>query len=87
MNSHRTLFGFHAITIRLKTAASSVQEILFDSNRRDGRMRQLLQRAQECGVRAVETSTAQLDQIVSGGRHQGVVARVQALPQRHSLAL
>lgn len=85
MNSHRTLFGFHAITVRLKTAASSVQEILFDSNRRDGRMRQLLQRAQECGVRAVESSAAQLDQMVSRGRHQGVVARVQALPQRHSL--
>ncbi len=85
MNSHRTLFGFHAITVRLKTAASSVQEILFDGQRRDGRMRQLLQRAQEAGVRVVEAQAAQLDQMVSGGRHQGVVARVQALPQRHSL--
>jgi 23S rRNA (guanosine2251-2'-O)-methyltransferase len=48
-------------------------------------MRSLIARAQESGVRIVETDDDHLTRLCGAPRHQGVVARVQPLPQRHSL--
>jgi 23S rRNA (guanosine2251-2'-O)-methyltransferase len=81
----RILFGFHAVTVRLKTAPASVQEVHVDTQRRDARMRQFCERARETGTRLVDSSDAQLTQLAGTSRHQGVVARVAALPPRHSL--
>ena len=47
MSSPKTLFGFHAIGVRLKTAPESVIEIHFESSRRDARMRSFIDRAAE----------------------------------------
>jgi 23S rRNA (guanosine2251-2'-O)-methyltransferase len=83
--SARILFGFHAVTVRLKTAPASVLEIHLDAQRRDARMRQFAERARDAGARLVDSSDAQLTQLAGTARHQGVVARVTALAQRHSL--
>ena len=84
MNSS-TLFGFHAVSVRLKTAPASVSEIFTDAARRDQRMRQLLERAQAANVRVQDSDDARLTQLAGTPRHQGVVARVAALPRTHSL--
>jgi 23S rRNA (guanosine2251-2'-O)-methyltransferase len=81
----KVLFGFHAVTVRLKTAPESVQEVHVDATRRDARMRQFVQRAQEAGVRLVDSDAERLAQLAGSPRHQGVVARVQALAPKHSL--
>ena len=81
----KILFGFHAVTVRVKTAPQSVQEVHVDSTRRDGRMRQLVARLQEAGMRIVDSDDARLTQMAGAPRHQGVVARVLPLPPRHSL--
>jgi 23S rRNA (guanosine2251-2'-O)-methyltransferase len=81
----RVLFGFHAVTVRLKTAPASVLEIHIDATRRDQRMRQLVERAEGAGVHVVESDAARLRGLARNDRHQGVVARVAALPARHSL--
>ncbi len=83
--SGRILFGFHAVTVRLKTAPASVLEIHLDSQRRDARMRQFAERAHEAGARIVDSTDVQLAQLAGNTRHQGVVARVDALAVRHSL--
>jgi len=83
--SGRILFGFHAVTVRLKTAPASVLELHVDPARRDARMRQFVERAREAGAKLVESSDAQLNQLAGTARHQGVVARVNPLAQRHSL--
>jgi 23S rRNA (guanosine2251-2'-O)-methyltransferase len=83
--SARILFGFHAVTVRLKTAPASVLEIHLDAHRRDARMRQFAERAREAGAKLVDSSDAQLTQLAGTARHQGVVARVAALAPRHSL--
>ena len=83
--SHKTLFGFHAVSVRLKTAAPSVIEVHVDPTRRDARMRQFVARAQEAGVRILESDEARLSAMAGSTRHQGVVARVNPLPQIHSL--
>jgi 23S rRNA (guanosine2251-2'-O)-methyltransferase len=81
----RVLFGFHAVTVRLKTAPASVLEVHVDPMRRDQRMRQLVERAASAGVRVVDSDAARLRALSRSDAHQGVAARVAALPARHSL--
>jgi 23S rRNA (guanosine2251-2'-O)-methyltransferase len=83
--SGRILFGFHAVTVRLKTAPASVLEIHLDPQRRDARMRGFVERARAAGAKLIDSSDAQLTQLAGTSRHQGVVARVNALAPRHSL--
>ena len=79
------LFGFHAVTVRIKTAPDSVVEVHVDATRRDARMRQFAERVQAAGVKLIETDDERLTRMAGGSRHQGVVARVNPLAPRHSL--
>jgi 23S rRNA (guanosine2251-2'-O)-methyltransferase len=81
----KVLFGFHAVTVRLKTHPQTVLEVHVDSTRRDARMRQFVERAQAAGAKIVDSDDARLSSLCGTHRHQGVVARVQALPAQHSL--
>jgi len=83
--STKVLFGFHAVTVRLKTAPETVGEIHVDATRRDARMRQFVQRATEAGAKVVDSDAERLAALAGGPRHQGVVARVTPLPLRHDL--
>src|SRR5688572_1352262 len=83
--TRHVLYGFHAVTVRLKTAPDSVVEVHLDSQRRDARMRSFAQRAAEAGARVQDSDDKRLTQLAGTDRHQGVVALVKALPSRHSL--
>jgi 23S rRNA (guanosine2251-2'-O)-methyltransferase len=85
MNSPRILFGFHAITVRLKTAPQSIIELHVEAHRRDARMRHFVERAREAGARVVETDGERLAKLAGSPRHQGVVARVEPVAMPHSL--
>jgi 23S rRNA (guanosine2251-2'-O)-methyltransferase len=79
------LYGFHAVTVRLKTAPESVVEVHLDTQRRDARMRQFAERAATAGAKVVDSDDARLAKLAGNDRHQGVVALVKPLPARHSL--
>jgi 23S rRNA (guanosine2251-2'-O)-methyltransferase len=81
----RTLFGFHAVGVRLKTAPRSVLALHVDPARRDARMQHFVARAVEAGVEIVESADARLTQLAGSPRHQGVVARVEPLALAKSL--
>jgi 23S rRNA (guanosine2251-2'-O)-methyltransferase len=83
--STKVLFGFHALTVRLKTAPQSVVEVHFDATRRDARMRSFVERARQTGARLIESDDERLARMSGTHRHQGVVARVTPLAARHSL--
>jgi 23S rRNA (guanosine2251-2'-O)-methyltransferase len=85
MSSAKILFGFHAVGVRLKTAPRSIIEIYADPTRKDARMRQFLARAAESGVRVIEADGLRLAKLAGSHGHQGVAARVEPLPQAHSL--
>ena len=85
MSSSKVLFGFHAVGVRLKTAPKSVIEIYFDPSRRDARMRQFLDKANEAGTRLIESDGTRLAKLCGGHGHQGVAARVHELAQITSL--
>ena len=86
MATTKVLFGFHAVTVRLKTAPQSVREVHVDPTRRDARMRQFVQRAHEAGVRVIDSDDDNLQRLCGTHRHQGVVARVDPVFQARTLA-
>ncbi|WP_457328747.1 23S rRNA (guanosine(2251)-2'-O)-methyltransferase RlmB [Rhizobacter sp. P5_C2] len=83
--SNKILFGFHAVTVRLKTAPKSILEIHVDPSRRDQRMRQFVERATEAGAKLIDSDDDRLQKLCGSHRHQGVVARVEAMAMSHSL--
>jgi 23S rRNA (guanosine2251-2'-O)-methyltransferase len=83
--SAKILFGFHAVSVRLKTAPDSIVEIHTEASRRDARMRQFVEKVEAAGVKRVDSDDNALIRLAGSPRHQGVVARVNPLPQRHSL--
>ena len=85
MSAPKVLFGFHAVGVRLKTAPRSIVEIYYEPTRRDARMRQFIERVGEAGVRLIEADAMRLAKLAGSHGHQGVAARVEALPQANSL--
>ena len=83
--TRHVLYGFHAVTVRLKTAPASVVEVHLDTQRRDARMRQFAERAAAAGAKVVDSDDARLSRLAGNDRHQGVVALVKPLAARHSL--
>ena len=81
----RWIYGFHALKARLRTAPSSVKELWLDETRRDTRVRDLIALAEGRGISARLADGTRLDKMVGGARHQGVVAKVESLPQAHGL--
>ncbi|MFZ6709048.1 23S rRNA (guanosine(2251)-2'-O)-methyltransferase RlmB [Undibacterium sp. TC9W] len=81
----KMIFGFHAVTSRIRHEASSVEEIYVDSSRVDGRMKDLLQAAKSAGVRIIPADDQRLSNIVGTRRHQGVVAKASELSLARNL--
>jgi len=72
------IYGFHAITSRLRQNPASVLEIYLDQGRQDQRSRDLLQLAETLGVKVIQVARQRLDGMAPDGRHQGVVAKAAA---------
>ncbi len=85
MSAPKVLFGFHAVGVRVKTAPASIIELYVDPSRRDARMKQFIERAKAAGLRLLEADGMRLARLCGSHGHQGVVARVQAMEQAHSL--
>src|SRR5918999_5852287 len=77
MKEPRVVFGFHAVLARLRADPKSVIEIFVDETRQDGRMKDLVATAQRSNIALHRVPTKRLDGFYGGGRHQGVVARIQ----------
>jgi len=85
MTKSKMIFGFHAVTARLRHEASSVEEIYIDASRHDKRMHDLVRAAQAVGVRIIQADDQRLNNIVGTRRHQGVVAKAGALSLARNL--
>jgi len=77
MKEPRVVFGFHAVLARLRADPKSVLEIFVDAARNDARGKDLISIAERAGVRLMRVPTKRLDGFYGGGRHQGVVARIE----------
>ncbi|HEX9392553.1 MAG TPA: 23S rRNA (guanosine(2251)-2'-O)-methyltransferase RlmB [Usitatibacteraceae bacterium] len=83
MMKQQVVFGFHAVTSRLRVRADSVKELFVDAKRIDKRMQDLIANAKERNVRVMQVDGVRIDGMTGHARHQGVVAVVEPtkLPQ------
>jgi len=81
----RVVFGFHTVLARLRADPKSVVEIFLDETRNDARGKDLAVLAERSGVRLMRVPSKRLDGFSGGGRHQGVVARVEVKSLSHSV--
>ncbi len=74
MSNTRPIFGFHAVTSRLRQNPDSIKEIYIDADRRDQRARELMKLAEFKGIRLIPCDHERLDKITGNQRHQGITA-------------
>lgn len=74
----RLIYGFHAVTARIRQNPDGVQEIYLQAQRQDPRMRDLIKLAETNAVRVIPVDSKRLDGMAGSARHQGVAARVDA---------
>ena len=86
MSRLKVLYGFHAVTARLRHDASTVEDVYYDPTRRDRRMQDFLHAAKEAGARVIAADETRLWGLAHTERHQGVVARVHDLALAQNLA-
>jgi 23S rRNA (guanosine2251-2'-O)-methyltransferase len=79
MTESRIIYGFHAVTSRLRSAPEAVREIYVDAARGDKRCAELLKFAASRNVRVMTVDTRRLDGMTGNARHQGVAASVAPL--------
>jgi len=75
--SSRLIYGFHAVTAKLRHDPESIKEIFLDSGRQDARARDLIKHAELQGVRLILADGKRLDGMSPEARHQGVIARIE----------
>jgi 23S rRNA (guanosine2251-2'-O)-methyltransferase len=82
---NQLIFGFHAVHARLRHHPDTVREVFVHAERHDARLRDLIAAAQERGARVVPVDAQRLNGLIGHGKHQGVVARVDAIRMAHDL--
>jgi 23S rRNA (guanosine2251-2'-O)-methyltransferase len=70
----RHVFGLHAVAALLEHEPGRVTRLWALASRKDARLNRLVELARKRGVPVNESSRVELDGLVQGARHQGVVA-------------
>lgn len=79
MKETRLIYGFHAITTRLRQQASAIQQLYLDTNRRDGRARDLIALAEQHQINIHFLASERLNAMLPQAKHQGVIAQINSL--------
>jgi len=85
MSANDLIYGLHSVLAALERDVPGIAEVWLDAGRRDARVERIRAAAQAAGITVHCVARAELDALVGGARHQGVVARGTAPPQ-HSEA-
>ncbi len=85
MATTRPIYGFHAVTARLRQQPDSVRAIYLAAARHDARTRDLVARAEAARCPVHIADDERLDALAGSNRHQGVVAIVDAAPAHVTL--
>jgi 23S rRNA (guanosine2251-2'-O)-methyltransferase len=83
MSETALVFGLHAVRSLLLRSSGRVRRLLVDARREDARMKELLQAAQQAGIKTERVDARSIDSRVGNVVHQGVVAEVEPLPPWH----
>lgn len=78
MARERIIFGFHAVKSRIRQDPALIAALYVQDSRGDPRMRDLIESADQAGLRVMNVDRERLDRLAGHARHQGVVASVRA---------
>ncbi|NLF54183.1 MAG: 23S rRNA (guanosine(2251)-2'-O)-methyltransferase RlmB [Thauera phenolivorans] len=84
--SSRLIYGFHAVSAKLRQSPEAVFEIYLSADRKDVRAKKFVALAEAAGVRMIPSEGERLDAMVGTRRHQGVVAKIDATRRELKLA-
>ena len=68
------LAGFHAVSSRMKRDSSSIRIVYYDPERRDQRMRRMIEEIEKAGIRLMQADNNRLDGFSHEVPHQGLIA-------------
>ncbi len=81
----RVIFGFHTVLAVLRADPKAVIEVYLDETRKDARAKDFAANVERAGARLMRVPATRLEGMAGGGRHQGVVARVEAQSKKQTL--
>ena len=70
--------GIHAVESALKNDANNITQVWIAENKRNQRVKELINHAQKRGLIAHRSDPASLDKLAKTHQHQGVVAEYNA---------
>ncbi|PXX14674.1 23S rRNA Gm-2251 2'-O-methyltransferase [Nitrosomonas ureae] len=79
MPSTRFIFGFHAVTSRLRQNPNSIKEIFIDATRTDQRAQELINLAENKKIHVISCTGSKLNSMSGNDRHQGIVANIDSV--------
>lgn len=80
--SKTVIYGFHSLTALLQARPKAILEVVYDAERRDGRLDELLQALQAHHIKTTPSSREKIQQFVpEDAVHQGVIALVRQLEE------
>lgn len=83
MVSEELLFGLHTLTAVLENTPHLILQLYILQERKDQRLQSLITVAEKQGIKIQALTRQQLDKLVPGVQHQGVIARCR-IAQRYS---
>lgn len=83
MSAPAQVYGMHPVRTLLQRSAGRVRRLMVDARRDDPRMRDLLQLAQQQGVKPERIDAKQLAARLGAVSHQGVLAELDPMPVWH----
>jgi len=79
VSRERLIYGFHAVTSRIRQRPESVREVYVDESRLDHRAKALQELAAGHRIRVIALRGDRLSGMTGGAPHQGAVAKVEML--------
>jgi 23S rRNA (guanosine2251-2'-O)-methyltransferase len=78
VSSDHFIAGVHSVRTALKHGGDSVTGVWVETRRKDRRIKEIVSLAREIGVDVTHVGKDELDRMVPGANHQGVVANAKA---------
>ena len=83
MSAEQIIYGFHSITSHIRMDPLSIKEIFIDEFRTDGRVGDLMKLIETNQIKYHLSSKDRLDGFISNQKHQGVVAIIREVKNKH----
>ena len=83
MSTEQIIYGFHSITSHIRMDPLGVKEIFIDEFRTDGRVGDLMKLIETNQIKYHLSSKDRLDGFISNQKHQGVVAIIREVKNKH----